>query len=354
MKQINNTKYKKWLLIVGSLMLLGAIILCVFIWKKKESTETADGTQITISEPVVDDSVGLGADGVFLDYADNERVIFHGYFGLFVYSLKEEQMLHAIDLEPLGCNYTQGENACEVLVSEDGEKVYLHTMSSDIMYEYDIKEQVMYQKPFSVEGIELFHKFADSSVLPEDDTVYRSEKVVIFGEGENTHYGYLYSGSGLLKDLYYVEGEKEIPLLSGKLDETNSKQQDTAEQQLSPDSATYSLSVKEGTVSKTGAVFELYNNSESEISYGESFILKRKENDNWVELPYTREDIAFIDLAYIIYPQVQAEIEVDWEEIYGELPDGIYMLEKQIGIGQGEEIPLGATFTIGEYKTNNL
>lgn len=168
--------------------------------------------RISVTEPVLDLSLGLGADGVILDYAENELVIFHGYFGLFIYSVENGGFIGAVDLEPLGCNYTQGENACEVFVSRDGGKVYLHAMNTNIMYVYDVIEKALYQEAYSMEELELFDSFEDNSVLEQDATVWRSERVVAFGEGKQRYYGYLYSGSGILEDLCYIEGDMIVKL----------------------------------------------------------------------------------------------------------------------------------------------
>lgn len=106
-------------------------------------------------------------------------VIFHGYFGLFVYSVKEEQMLQTIDLEPIVCNYTQGENACEVLVSKDGKKIYLHTMNSETMYVYDINAYGQAELNMNWEKI--------YGELP--DGAYMLEKQIVLAQGERITLG---------------------------------------------------------------------------------------------------------------------------------------------------------------------
>ena len=51
----------------------------------------------------------IGADGPQLDYADENMFIFHDYFGLFVYDINQGELVSAVDLEPIGCQYTQGD-----------------------------------------------------------------------------------------------------------------------------------------------------------------------------------------------------------------------------------------------------
>lgn len=102
-------------------------------------TETADnGNQflfqvayrdvISCPRPVMTGNTFLGADGVILDYVDEDKVIFHGCFGLYVYSASEGKTIGAVDLRALGCGYTQGDNACQVLVNRDGSQVYFYPL----------------------------------------------------------------------------------------------------------------------------------------------------------------------------------------------------------------------------------
>ena len=45
-----------------------------------------------------------------------------------------------MDLKPIGCDKTQGEDACEIAVNKNGTKVYLHVMSDkENMYEYSVE-----------------------------------------------------------------------------------------------------------------------------------------------------------------------------------------------------------------------
>ena len=349
----NILAYKKLLAVFGIIMVIGILILGVSLLNVLESQKNSgeiqesysleegeflekevSGEKLTVSAPVLDLSVGLGADGVFLDYADGETVIFHGYFGLFVYSVKEEKMIHAIDLEPSGCNYTQGENACEVLVSEDGKRVYLHSMSSEMMYVYDLTDGNMYEENFSLEEIEVFSEFTDRSVLEEDATVFRSERVVVVVENGKSEYGYLLSGSGVVGDLCYVVGDKVFPLF-----EPEDRTRNTW------NSSVYGFEVKQETVTKYGGSFVIYNNSEEEIVYGALYKLKRKEGDKWTEVSPIAE-ISYKDMAYIVKPSSKCEIQVQWQEAYGELPEGIYLLEKEIGAEDGECITLGGQFIV--------
>lgn len=80
-----------------------------------------------------------GADVPCICYEDDTRMIFSGYFGLFVYSREKEEIVQSLDLEEIGCSATQGDNYCSISVSEDGRTVYLHVMSDKkMMYQYSV------------------------------------------------------------------------------------------------------------------------------------------------------------------------------------------------------------------------
>lgn len=114
---------------------------------------------ILVTEPVIDLNAPTGADGYSVYYADEHQIIFGGYFGLFVYSKDEERLIRSVDLEPIGCNFTQGDNYCEISVSADGKKVYLHPINIDSMYVYDAVDNSLIEIAYDLTGIELYEGF---------------------------------------------------------------------------------------------------------------------------------------------------------------------------------------------------
>lgn len=97
----------------------------------------------------LDFSRDSGADGAQLYYADGKRIVFGGCFGLFVYDRESGNIISSLDLEYINCNYTQGDNYCEIGVSSDGSKVYLQPFAhSDLkskkeLYIFDIEENTL-------------------------------------------------------------------------------------------------------------------------------------------------------------------------------------------------------------------
>lgn len=120
-----------------------------------KSIEDSGDAVLEYSNHIVNLSAPEGSDLTELLYADNDRIIFSGYYGLFVYSKEQRAITNAIDLEPVGCNFTQGDNYCEKYVSADGNTVYLHPVSGADMYVYDIMSDTLSQEKYDLEGRKL-------------------------------------------------------------------------------------------------------------------------------------------------------------------------------------------------------
>lgn len=81
---------------------------------------------VVLEAPVLTPDMGVGV-GVSVDYADDELLVFHGWFGLFIYDLKQEKIAFAADLEKaLGTASVQGSEGADVCVSADGSLVQLY------------------------------------------------------------------------------------------------------------------------------------------------------------------------------------------------------------------------------------
>lgn len=92
--------------------------------------EISEARQLTAAPAQISEETELGVDGPWLDYAgqpgmgsaNNSVIIFHDYFGLVVYDLTDSEVVSSLDLAAIGCNFTQGDNACQVAVSADGRR----------------------------------------------------------------------------------------------------------------------------------------------------------------------------------------------------------------------------------------
>lgn len=294
----------------------------------ENQADSPDVEIIPIRQPVIYSDTSLGADGAELHYADDNLIIFHGYFGLFVYSIPNRTYIGCVDLKSIDCSATQGDEYCEVFVKEDGSEVYLHPVNLDDMYVYDVKVNQLTKQPFKIEGIPMADPPSEGRIPWPSD--------------------------GTLDKLYYVDRNNTIKLFDKLEKAPEESQQNTGTDE--PDNLLYSgrygMEVKESSLNPIGAVVLIHNNSDEVIEYGDDFHLCQlhEESNVWLDTPYAIENWAFHDIAYTIEPGQTAEVKIDWEWIYGQLPAGTYLLTKTINIpdqdGTWDSIELGVHFTL--------
>lgn len=170
---------------------------------EEESEETGKELVETllITTPIITEEMVCGADGPILDYADEHLIIFHDYFGLFAYDIMESRIIGAVDLASIGCQYTQGDDACEVLTASNGWKVFFHPMSSEKMYTYDVLNNRLTIESYNPEGKKAFYQLEETTDCVGSEPYLRSFYCAPL---KNDRYLYLESGSGMAVDLYYV------------------------------------------------------------------------------------------------------------------------------------------------------
>ncbi|MBS5934216.1 MAG: hypothetical protein KIC94_15260 [Clostridiales bacterium] len=332
----NVTRYKKPLISVAICAVIGCVILGVALLTSPPSTSEvspitednesptqvedileSDMEEIVVSIPTIDLEGNLGADGAMLDYADGNIIVFHDYFGLFVYDLNIQKFVRAVDLEAIGCNYTQGDNYCEVSVSADGTSVYLHPISEKDMYVFHVPTGKLYKTTYDLTGITLFDGLVDNDLAGSGNGVYSMQKV-IFKTNELTYYGYLYAGEeAAIRDLAYVEDDMIFSLFESLGDES-----------IVPEGI--SMSVQMDSVTKKGAVITLLNKSDKDYQYGDQYYLQKHEDGRWYDVPYVIENYGFNDIAYGLEKNNKSEFKVDWNWLYGELEPGEYRIVKDI------------------------
>ncbi len=173
-----------------------------------ESGLAASGSEPASSElqpasPAISLEQEAGADMAELDYASDNIVIFHGYFGLFVYHLDSNKIVRSLDLKPIGCNATQGDSYCEATVSPDGNTVQLHPMNSKDMYVYTVSDNTLQKTAYK----RMENRFADfvdiTDVIDLQEAGSCSHSAVKFDTGE---YGYLRTSDWTVGTLTYVRG----------------------------------------------------------------------------------------------------------------------------------------------------
>ena len=151
----------------------------------------------------------IGADMVNLDYASDDIIVFHDYFGLFIYSINEGKIISSIDLEDIDCNKTQGDESCEVSVSNDGKIVQLHNISSEYMYVYSVEEQTL----MKIDYISLNNSF---KLVKTKDIINQTESLYSYGavKFQDGDFGYLALKGNTINSLEYIRGNKRIKVFN--------------------------------------------------------------------------------------------------------------------------------------------
>lgn len=161
---------------------------------------------ITVQPAVITDQMVCDIEGPILDYADEDILIFHHYFGLFVYDVSRNRLDSSVNLRALGCLNEQDGLDCDVFVSGGGDVVYIHPADAGEMYVYDVLSRRLVLEDFDRLSFEhntdLFLQLKPTrDYAVPDYTVWRSRDCVTLTGGS---YFYLECGSGMVEDLYYI------------------------------------------------------------------------------------------------------------------------------------------------------
>ncbi|ACL21317.1 hypothetical protein Dhaf_3299 [Desulfitobacterium hafniense DCB-2] len=112
------------------------------------------------------------------------------------------------------------------------------------------------------------------------------------------------------------------------------------------------MGVKEGTVSLSGLTLNFTNSSDKQCIYGDYFLLEKRVNGKWYQVPTIIDNYAFNDIGYDLATGGNGEWRVDWGWLYGELEPGDYRIVKDIsdfrGTGDYEKYYLTAEFSVDE------
>ena len=167
-----------------------------------EDIDMMEPRQLEAVQAEISGNTLCGVDGPWLDYAGGmgtdkgSRIIFHDYFGLIVYDFDNRTVVRSLALEPIGCDKTQGDDACQVAVSEDGATVWLHPMSKRYMYRYEVEENLLYREPLvktfelDLESKDLFNRYSTSE---EGNTDWHSNYLYEeYQDEQGLHQAYIY------------------------------------------------------------------------------------------------------------------------------------------------------------------
>ena len=95
-------------------------------------------------------------------------------------------------------------------------------------------------------------------------------------------------------------------------------------------------------------------NATGELGTGDYFSLEINDNGEWKKVPMIEHPegvaVCFNDILLSVFPESETEVETNWEFYYGELPCGIYRIEKEVmdfrGTGDYEQVKFYAEFVL--------
>ena len=96
-------------------------------YNTKESIELSDGVTESIEVKNADVTDELKVVNTELVYGDVEILVFKDYYGLFVYSVKENKVVNSLDVKYINCDMNQGDNACSFRTYNNGQIIELYT-----------------------------------------------------------------------------------------------------------------------------------------------------------------------------------------------------------------------------------
>jgi len=107
---------------------------------------------------------------------------------------------------------------------------------------------------------------------------------------------------------------------------------------------------KENTVSSTGLTIIFKNNTDKQCIYGEYFLLEKRINQKWYQVPAIIENYGFNAIGYDLTSGNSREMKVNWEWLYGNLDGGEYRIVKDIldfrKTGDYDKYYLATEFTV--------
>ncbi|QHQ61416.1 hypothetical protein Ana3638_12040 [Anaerocolumna sedimenticola] len=184
-----------------------------YLYKEEITKYPTEQTELKPAVPEWSPEQIIGADMAEIDYATDDIVIFHGYFGLFVYDLNSLQIIRSLDLKSLDCHQTQGDNYCEVSVSTDGNTVQLHPMSSKEMYIYTVSDNTLLKTDYEPMKDRFLSFIPTQEIIGPEEIGSYSYNAVKFENGEH---GILHTYDWTLGTLSYARDDMMYTLFDTK------------------------------------------------------------------------------------------------------------------------------------------
>lgn len=89
-----------------------------------------------------------------------------------------------------------------------------------------------------------------------------------------------------------------------------------------------SISISDFT--PTGGKLIIKDTNEPPYTYGSFYILETQKDGEWYELQTKIKNYGFTDIGYLPNENGEVIFNLNWKELYGELPRGTYRILKQV------------------------
>lgn len=118
--------------------------------------------------------------------------------------------------------------------------------------------------------------------------------------------------------------------ISNRADTIKLKQQlEDIETSYNRDTANIDMQINPDSITPNGITLVITDTNNIKYEWNENYKLSRKENGNLVELTPI-SDVKFNQDNFVFNENNQYEQHIDWTSIYGTLPKGTYILDKDI------------------------
>lgn len=108
-----------------------------------------------------------------------------------------------------------------------------------------------------------------------------------------------------------------------------------------------SMTIKEGTLTKTGATIIIKDISNKNNTFGEEYRIDKYENNEWKELDVVvKGNYGWNSIGYHVDKNNKLELTINWEWLYGKLEKGKYRLVKNISDLKNEKQTFSVEFEI--------
>ena len=135
---------------------------------------------------------------------------------------------------------------------------------------------------------------------------------------------------GILIDTYYCTKEKDIITISWhfKNDKFTCPIDNVIEV---TELEGISMTIKEGTLTKSGATIIITDLSGKDNTYGSFYRIDKLENNEWKELKViVKGNYGWTSIGYLVGEDNKLELDINWEWLYGKLEKGQYRLVKEV------------------------